>query len=528
MQAVAISSEAKGNASESPTPQAANNTRLARIDDAPPPPPPTDLTECAEVLEDPPGITIQPSKKAKISQSVVKSKGFTFGSHNREHATLKSYPGLSPASRTLAVNQLLGGHILSSMISAGDDAPQHVAKSFQKWHRNGKSPAIHAEAEATTLVRIIHLTIVMHESPLEALQNQPGLEVALRRLYAILYVEKSVFNGDEDRADAWSSVEHMLEVSTSARVPCDDISSETSRRVILQSKRQAALRSMSTRKSQRKPTKRSNNPNGSQNDMDNRRFQKGEAHRRTPNQSPADRSLPTLSISPSIPSSSLILQRLSLSLRFLFAGPEHPSVPLYPLPSLQDILRPLSRPHAIIPNLSEVCQNRLVQQNNATQSPQSNAYTESFLSLSPFELPGVMHTLFRIPETSFRRGIFKRIEASRLALPPKSEHLGVRDPSKFWTDILPVDVRVPFVQPTSAASFENHPHEALRVWSSCKSESSRCASAKTSRLTIEVLQPFSTSKLSRYDWMAFGLFGGPGLHNPCGHYSTLPLRCNQV
>ncbi|KAI0561496.1 hypothetical protein FGB62_80g06 [Gracilaria domingensis] len=171
MHAVAIPSEAKGNASESPTPQAANNTWFARIDDAPPPPPPTDPAECAEALEDPLGITIQPSKKAKISQSVVKPKWFTFGSQNREHATLKSYPGLSPASRTLAVNQLLGGHILSSMISAGDKVPQHVAKSFQKWHCNGKGPAIHAEAEAITLARIIHLTIVMHESPLEALQN---------------------------------------------------------------------------------------------------------------------------------------------------------------------------------------------------------------------------------------------------------------------------------------------------------------------------------------------------------------------
>ena len=76
-----------------------------------------------------------------------------------------------------------------------------------------------AEVEAATLARIGHLNLLVHTSMTEAIAGCPWMEVALHRLFAIVYVENvTSCGGGDPRAAAWQLVERILEIQPSANI----------------------------------------------------------------------------------------------------------------------------------------------------------------------------------------------------------------------------------------------------------------------------------------------------------------------
>ena len=96
-----------------------------------------------------------------------------------------------------------------------------------------------------TLGGFIHLEMLMHESPREALENRSSLEIARRRLFAILYVEEAVNKAQvRDRASAWQYVHIFHESVPMGTVMCDNIDDTMTHRMNQEKKRTSALKTI--------------------------------------------------------------------------------------------------------------------------------------------------------------------------------------------------------------------------------------------------------------------------------------------
>eukprot|EP00178_Gracilaria_changii_P010508 TRINITY_DN305_c0_g1_i7.p2 TRINITY_DN305_c0_g1~~TRINITY_DN305_c0_g1_i7.p2 ORF type:complete len:428 (+),score=52.17 TRINITY_DN305_c0_g1_i7:2562-3845(+) len=150
-----------------------------------------------------------PRKKQK---GLVVSQNYTIGLEEAENATLKHYPGKEASSTSLFVDRLLGPSILNMLTAGWADIPTFLSSKFQHWRRSASGQPLAAEMEASTLGRIIHLTILTFENPKQAMEQVPALEVAFRRLLAILHVGESVSRGDyADKREAWEETIPLLE-----------------------------------------------------------------------------------------------------------------------------------------------------------------------------------------------------------------------------------------------------------------------------------------------------------------------------
>ena len=115
--------------------------------------------------------------------------------------------------------------------------------------------------EAVTLGRIIHLKMLAHESPKQALKHRSSLEVALRRLYAILYVEETYSNEEHStKKDAWQEIEHILEATPQGSIMSDQIEDSLTKRMTLKRKRLATIKAI---KDSHVPKKSPRTPNTS-------------------------------------------------------------------------------------------------------------------------------------------------------------------------------------------------------------------------------------------------------------------------
>ena len=112
-------------------------------------------------------------------------QGFPLGSIANIEQLLKHYPGKAISSPALACRELLGPDILVQFIHAGNNVPTFL-QDFKHWRQTANGAPSQSELEAHTLGRIIHLEMLMHESPREAPENRPSLEIALRRLLALV------------------------------------------------------------------------------------------------------------------------------------------------------------------------------------------------------------------------------------------------------------------------------------------------------------------------------------------------------
>lgn len=136
---------------------------------------------------------------------------FTFGKTSAIQRILSKYPRKDQMLPSLAIDQMLGPTILSRYLASWRDLQTQVATQFERLHRASDLTSLSAKNEARNLAFMIHLDMLMDDTLLQALQKRPSLEVALRRLYALLSVDHSFPQGHlKTRAQAWQKVAHIL------------------------------------------------------------------------------------------------------------------------------------------------------------------------------------------------------------------------------------------------------------------------------------------------------------------------------
>ena len=122
-------------------------------------------------------------------------EGFHTGADAALEQTLSAFPENRPGSNRLNVTTFRGPKILGKIINRNLDLMQHVA-SFPFWKKSTNGRPTQAHMEAHNLARMMQLEMLAHNTPLEALRHRPSLEVGLRRLYAIMYVEEQIATGE--------------------------------------------------------------------------------------------------------------------------------------------------------------------------------------------------------------------------------------------------------------------------------------------------------------------------------------------
>ena len=189
----------------------------------------------------------------KRHKTHVVPQGFTFGATANIEQTLRHYPGKETSSPSLACKELLGPFITVQFIQGGNNIPTFM-QDFKHWRKTANGMPSQAEMEAHTLARIVHTEILMHESPREALEKRPSLEIALRRLFALLYVEEAVNTGKvKDRTSAWQFVHLLHESIPMGTVMCDHIDDAMTQRMSLEKKRIAAIKALEEARATKSP-----------------------------------------------------------------------------------------------------------------------------------------------------------------------------------------------------------------------------------------------------------------------------------
>ena len=85
-----------------------------------------------------------------------------------------------------------------------------LLQDFKHCRKTNNGLPERSQMEAHTLEHVIHLEMLKHQSPRQALENRPSNEISLWRLFAILYVEEAVNTGKfKERTSAWHYV-HLL------------------------------------------------------------------------------------------------------------------------------------------------------------------------------------------------------------------------------------------------------------------------------------------------------------------------------
>lgn len=121
------------------------------------------------------------------------------------------YPGIYTETPSLHVHAGVGPTILANLLASGVGVEMRVRYLFQQWSLRTKSFSFHAHAECINLAHGIHLQILEAKSAQVALRASLRMEMDLRRLHALLEVEKAVCSDGITRAQTWSSKHHLLE-----------------------------------------------------------------------------------------------------------------------------------------------------------------------------------------------------------------------------------------------------------------------------------------------------------------------------
>lgn len=130
---------------------------------------------------------------------------------------LPSFPGQGQISPNLRGDTLLGPDILYGMLSHGKDLLTYIAHFFQLPGIQKKLTATpkYAEVEATTLARMLQISLLNQPCPITRVEQTPWMEVALRRLFVILRIEQSVAASSNITRDvAWDTWSHIMDHPT--------------------------------------------------------------------------------------------------------------------------------------------------------------------------------------------------------------------------------------------------------------------------------------------------------------------------
>lgn len=152
------------------------------------------------------------------------------------------YPGRGSSTATLRVNEIAGPSILLGLVQEGLNV--ELAIRNRSWRIGNGGEVLASEAEALTLARIVHLNLLAHSTMTEALEQCPWMEVALRRLFAVMYVENTA-SGEASRAAAWQVVQKVLEIHPTANIRVRTLDSMLAREAAASVKEMNALLALS-------------------------------------------------------------------------------------------------------------------------------------------------------------------------------------------------------------------------------------------------------------------------------------------
>ena len=184
-----------------------------------------------------------------LAQSFRKPGTTTPGSSYLLH---QQYVGRLNSSLVLRVNERIADQILTGLLQEGHSSLEQLVRQRQ-WSRTATGEPFLSEAEALTLARILHLNLMMYSTVQQVLDSCPWMETALRRLYAILHVER--FAAHTQRPALWRVASAMCEVypEMGAKIPALD--KMLSQEATLQSKRDNAYKALEKGKGSRKRKK---------------------------------------------------------------------------------------------------------------------------------------------------------------------------------------------------------------------------------------------------------------------------------
>lgn len=203
-----------------------------------------------------PEIVLPPKKKAKVmiggvpvgrGLSRVSEEDSVFRSGLGSSSSvlpsqLGEYPGRSSSLLLLRVSDIQGPSILANLVQRGVNV--ELAVKNMNWGKTADGEPFQAEAEALTLARIIHLNLLVHPTMTSAIEECPWMETALRRLYAILYVED---RKDIQRQVAWKIAGTSLEVYPESRLRVPTLDGSIAREAYIRVRERNALKGQSNR-----------------------------------------------------------------------------------------------------------------------------------------------------------------------------------------------------------------------------------------------------------------------------------------
>lgn len=125
--------------------------------------------------------------------------------------TLQEYPRCGPQVADLIDRgAMMGSDILSSILRQGSDVLTYFEELIRIWKCS--NPEVGHTGEIMTLAKIVHIELLVYDSPKDALRDRPALEIAFRRLCAIVLVETGIRNGEHSsREEAWTGARQFLD-----------------------------------------------------------------------------------------------------------------------------------------------------------------------------------------------------------------------------------------------------------------------------------------------------------------------------
>ncbi|KAI0560020.1 hypothetical protein FGB62_128g136 [Gracilaria domingensis] len=176
---------------------------------------------------------------------------------------LSAYPGKGTSLPKLGVKELKGGEILQSFLQRGSSLVS-VVRDIQ-WQKGDNGEILASEAEAHTLARMIHLYLLENDTIRAALEEKGAwLEVELRRLFALQYVERLCGTMGATRRQAWEMVMPVLEIFPTAAASLPEMENKLMRQFAPNVKAEASL---ATARSDRKNSRWKKRRRGKQPDQ---------------------------------------------------------------------------------------------------------------------------------------------------------------------------------------------------------------------------------------------------------------------
>lgn len=143
---------------------------------------------------------------------------------------ISPYPGRTLVKPRLKLKVFEGPSIINSLFNEGINLDLMVRGRY--WKNTSRGEGLHAESEAVTWALVIQLALLDYSTEREALKKHSWIEVALRRLSALLHVEELVQRGQSTRSTAWRITSHILECVPTSSICVSSIDTAIKRHLV--------------------------------------------------------------------------------------------------------------------------------------------------------------------------------------------------------------------------------------------------------------------------------------------------------